>query len=101
MNNYIKLFRDLTNVDEMIKNEDKTLILLISLPDEEFEIFALTFNNRKASLIYNDVSATLVDHEVRKKDKLVSSSSTKVEALTAEGSVLIIDRGREMLISPN
>jgi len=42
MNNYTKLFTDLTNMDEMIKNEDKALILLSSFLDEEYKTFILT-----------------------------------------------------------
>ena len=37
MNNYMKLLTDLVNVDVAIKEEEKTLILLNSLPDEEYE----------------------------------------------------------------
>ena len=37
MNNYTKLLVDLTNMDEVINDEDKALILLSSLPDEEYE----------------------------------------------------------------
>ena len=47
MNNYTKLLTDLVNMDVDIKEEDKTLILLNSLPDEEYEIFALTLINEK------------------------------------------------------
>ena len=36
MNNYIKLLTDLVNVDVKIDEEDKAMILLNSLPDEEY-----------------------------------------------------------------
>jgi len=39
MNNYTKLLRDLINVDVKIDEEDKMVILLNSLPDEEYETF--------------------------------------------------------------
>ena len=42
MNNYTRLLADLTNVVEVIKDEDKALILLRSLPGEEYETFILT-----------------------------------------------------------
>ena len=45
MNNYTKLLTDLINVDVSIEKEDKTLILLNSLPDEEYETFILTLIN--------------------------------------------------------
>ena len=34
MNKYTKFLADLANVDVVIKDEDKMLILLISLPDK-------------------------------------------------------------------
>jgi len=36
MNNYTKVLADLANLDEVIKDEDNALILLSSLPDEEY-----------------------------------------------------------------
>ena len=45
MNNYTKLLIDLVNMDMDIKEEDKTLILLNSLPDEEYKTFTLTLIN--------------------------------------------------------
>jgi len=41
MKNYTKLLADLANVDVMIDEEDKALILLSSLPND-YEIFILT-----------------------------------------------------------
>ena len=55
MNNYTKLFTDLDNVDVAIEEKDKTLILLNSLPDEEYETFILTLINGKQTLNYSDV----------------------------------------------
>jgi len=81
MDDYTKLLTDLVNVDVDIEEEDNTLILLKSLPDEACETFVLTLINRKQSLNYNDVSAALVNYEVRRKDKQSSSSSTLAEAL--------------------
>jgi len=42
-----KLLTDLVNVDVDIEEEDKTLILLNSLPDKEYETFILTLINGK------------------------------------------------------
>ena len=47
MNDYAKLLTDLINVDVDIKEEDKILILLNSLPDEEYDTFILTLINEK------------------------------------------------------
>ena len=41
MNNYTTLLANLVNVDVAIEEEDKALILLNSLPDEEYETFVL------------------------------------------------------------
>ena len=83
MNNYMKLLADLAYVDMVIEEEDKALILLSSLPDEDYETFILTLINGKQSLNYNEVSSTLVNHELRRKDK-ESSKSTSAEALTVK-----------------
>jgi len=82
MNNYTNFLANLPNVDEVIKDEDKSLTLLSSLLEEEYEIFILTLINAKTSISYNNVLAALVNHEVRKKDKKSSFSSTIAEALT-------------------
>ena len=67
MNNYKKLLTDLINVDVDIKEKDKTLILLNSLPYEEYETFILTLINGRQSLNHNDVSVALVNSEIRER----------------------------------
>ena len=47
MSNYTKFLTDLVNIDEVIKDEDKALVLLSSLPDDEYEISILTLINGK------------------------------------------------------
>ena len=84
INNHTKLFIDLANVNEMIKGEDKALIFLSSLPNDEYETIVLTLINDKSSLSYDEVSAAPVNHELRRKDKK-SSSSTSIEVLIARG----------------
>ena len=66
MNNYTKLLTGLVNVDVKIKEKDKALILLNSLPDEEYETFTLTLINGKQILNYSDILAALVNYEVRR-----------------------------------
>ena len=51
INNYTKLLADFANVDVVIDDEDKTLILLSFLPDEGYETFALTLINGRTSLL--------------------------------------------------
>ena len=99
MNNYTKLLADLINVNVAIEEEDKLLILLNSLSDEEYESFILTLINGKQSLNYSDVSVDVVNQEVRRKAKQSSFSSTIEEAMTARGMGLIIRRTRESLES--
>ena len=85
MNHCTKLLTDLVNVDVDIEEKDKILILLNSFPDEEYETFVLILINGTQSLNYNDVSAALVNYEVRRKDKQSSSSSTSAETLVVKG----------------
>ena len=98
--NYTKFLADLANVDKVIKDEGNALIILSSLPDEEYETFVLTLINGKSSHSYNDVSTAIVNHEVRMKDKESSSSSTTTEALTARGIDSNHWKAREILVSP-
>ena len=84
MNAYSKLLTDLVNVDVDIEDEDKVLILLSSLPDEEYETFVLILINDKASQRYNEVTGALVSYELRRKDR-VSSESASGDALTVRG----------------
>jgi len=72
-------------VDVKISEEDKAIILLNSLPEEEFETFTLTLINGRKSLNYNKVSATLVNYEVRRQDIVSSSGSITTEALAVRG----------------
>ena len=85
MNNYTKLLRDLVNLNVAIVEEDKMVILLNSLPDEEYEIFILTLISDKQTFNYSDVSSALVNYEVRRKNKQFSSNSTTAKAVTARG----------------
>jgi len=68
----------------MNEDEDKALILLSSLSNEEYETFVLTLINDKKSLSYNEVSASLVNHDLVKKDKEFSII-TSAEVLVARG----------------
>ena len=50
LNCYTKLLTDLVNVDVETSEEDKAVILLNSLPREEYETFTLTLINGRKSL---------------------------------------------------
>jgi len=66
INNYAKLLTDLVNADVKIDEEEKAVILLNSLSDEKYETFTLTIINGRQILNYNEVSAALVNYEVRR-----------------------------------
>jgi len=59
MNNYTKILTNLVNVDVKIDEEDKAVIFLNSLPNEEYETFTLTLINDRQTQNYNEVSAAL------------------------------------------
>ena len=79
MNSYTKLLTDLINVDVKIDEEDKAVIILNSLPKEENKIY---LDQWKTIDNYNEVSAALVNYEVRRQNRLSSSESTTVETLS-------------------
>ena len=66
----------------VINDDDKTLILLNSQPDEGYEIFVLTMINGRTSLSYVEVINALVNLKLRRKDKeSLSSTSTEVSIM--------------------
>jgi len=65
----MKLLADLANMDVVIDDEEKSLILLSSLPDEGYETFVLTLINERTSLSYVEITITLVNLELRRKKK--------------------------------
>ena len=85
VNNYTKLLSDLTNIDEKISDEYKTIILLGSLPDEEYDTFVLTLLNERSSISYSEVTNALTNYVLRRKDKETSRASTSGEALSTRG----------------
>ena len=72
LNRYTKLLIDLVNVDVKVDEEDKAVILLNSLPVEDYETFTLTLINGRKSLNFHEVSAALVNYEMRRQDRLSS-----------------------------
>ena len=61
------------------------MILLNSLPDEEYETFTLTLINGRQTLNYNEVSAALANYDTRRQDRLSSNANTSTEALAVRG----------------
>lgn len=80
LNNFNKIIADLKNLDVQIDDEDKTLLLLNSLPDT-YDHLINTLLYGKKKIKYVDVSNALVNNEFRRKDKYANMDST-LEALT-------------------
>ena len=59
LNRYMRILTDLLNVDVETSEEDKAVILLSSLPREEYETFTLTLINGRKSLNYSEVFVLL------------------------------------------
>ena len=81
----------------MIKDEDKALILLSSLLNEEYETTVITLINGKKSLSNSEASAAPVNYELRKQDKEFSIS-TSAEVLTASRIGYNHRKGKEILV---
>ena len=82
----MKLLVDLVNLDAVIEDEDKALILLNSLPNEGYETFVLSLINGRTSLSYNEVTTAHINLELRRKEQKCSTSDTSAEVLTARRS---------------
>ena len=76
MNNYTKFLADLINLDIVIEDEDKALILLSPLPDDGYETSVLTLINERTSLSYSEVTTALMNLKLRRKDNESSSNKT-------------------------
>ena len=84
INTHTKLLANLSNLNVVIDDEDKMLILLSSLPNERYETSVLTLINGRTSLRYKKVTTALVNLELRMKDK-ESSGSTSAKVLAVGG----------------
>ena len=65
MNEYITMFNQLVNLDVKFEDEDLTLMLLSSLPNE-FERQETTLFHEKENVSLDAVYSTLYNHELRK-----------------------------------
>ena len=84
LNDYNKKLADLQNLEVEIKDEDKALLLLNSLPDT-YDYLITTLLYGKNEIKFNDVSNALTNNEYRKKDK---------QAYVDLGSEALMVRGR-------
>jgi len=86
INIYTKLLTNLANLNVVIEDEDKSLILLSFFTDEGYETFVLTLINGKTSLSYSEVTIALMNFELKRKDNECFTSDTSAKVLTARES---------------
>ncbi|KAL6226184.1 hypothetical protein ACLB2K_000147 [Fragaria x ananassa] len=70
-----KLVADLLNLDEDIKDEDKAMLLVNSLPDS-YEHLVTTLLHGKETIKFEEVSNALMNYEIRHADKQSSASTS-------------------------
>ena len=68
VNNFTKLLSDMVNVDIIVEDEDKAMLLLCSLPEDDYATFVLTMINGRTTVSYKEVTSALVNYELRKSD---------------------------------
>ncbi|KAH9771353.1 Integrase catalytic domain-containing protein [Citrus sinensis] len=83
VNSFNKILADLLNLDKRFEDEDKTLLLLNSLPDE-YDHLTTTLLHGKDNVTFDAICSALYNSETRKKDRK-DHRDTVAEALTARG----------------
>ncbi|XP_020266328.1 uncharacterized protein LOC109841800 [Asparagus officinalis] len=73
-----------TEANIMMEDEDKAMLLLCSLPDDEFSTFVLTMINGRTTVSYKEVTSALVNYELRKNDSEPSEKASG-DALAVRG----------------
>ena len=67
-----KLITNLLNLDETFKDERKAMLLTSSLPNK-LDHLCITLIHRKEKLSFEEICSTMLNHEIRKKDKKKTS----------------------------
>ncbi|PON97945.1 Zinc finger, CCHC-type [Trema orientale] len=87
IDNHIDTFNqfiaDLSNLDEIFKDEDKVILLIRSFPNK-LDHLCITLLYEKEKLSFDEVSAILYNHEIRKKDQK-ENRDIPTETLTTRG----------------
>ncbi|KAH9687282.1 hypothetical protein KPL70_014707 [Citrus sinensis] len=83
VNSFNKILADLLNLDERFEDEDATLLVLNSLPDE-YHHLTTTLLHGKNNVMFDAVYNALYNSETRKKD-IKDHRDTIAKALTARG----------------
>ena len=76
LNNLNKILVDLQNLDVIIDDEDKAVVLINSLPDT-YEHLTNTLMYGKDMLKFDDISNALTNDEYRRKDKQAHSGTSR------------------------
>ncbi|KAM1533333.1 hypothetical protein ACFX10_007250 [Malus domestica] len=76
-----KMVAELLNLEETIKDEDKALILMNSLP-ESYESYVTTWIYGRETIKFDEISSAVMNHEVRNLDRQERNNS---EALMVRG----------------
>ena len=79
------IITDFVYVDVKIDEEGKVVIVLNSLPDEEYETFTLTLINGRQTFNYSKATDALVNYVIRRPDRISSSKNILPEALAEKG----------------
>ncbi|KAL8170360.1 hypothetical protein V2J09_022164 [Rumex salicifolius] len=83
LNDFTKMLTDLVNLGVTVSDETKAVCLLNSLPDD-YEHLTTTLTYGKEKMVYEEISAALLNHACMRRDKKESKSSTP-EALVSRG----------------
>ncbi|KAL8171215.1 hypothetical protein V2J09_023019 [Rumex salicifolius] len=75
LNDFTRMHTDLVNLGVDVSDESKPVCLLNSLHDD-YEHLATTLTYGKEKMVYEDISAVLLNHACMRKEKKESKSST-------------------------
>src|SRR3989337_2617649 len=84
VNAFNQLVTDLARLDVKIEDEDKALLLLVSLPPS-YEHLIITLTHEKTTINNEEVTAVLLGHELMKQKNVAERESTQGLGLTVKG----------------
>ena len=84
VNAFNQLVTDLARLDVKIEDEDKALLLLVSLPPS-YEHLVITLTHGKTTVNNEEITAALLGHELRKQKNAAERDSTQGLGLAVKG----------------
>lgn len=84
ISNFNKLVAKLLNLEQSIKDNDKTILLVTSLPSEYDHLITMILHG-KGKITFDEVCAALYNNEIQKKDQKEHGSTSIGESYTARG----------------